>query len=48
MGDVRFAARAENPLKVQNIVNNNYSKFQDIYLPILRKMSSKIPNALTV
>ena len=48
MGDVRFSAGAENPLKVQNIVNNNYAKFQNIYLPILRKISNKIPNAFTV
>lgn len=48
MGDVRFSAGAENPFKVQNIVNHNYIKFQNIYLPILKKMSSKIPNALKV
>jgi hypothetical protein len=44
---VRFAAGAENPMKTQNIVNNNYGKFQEIYLPILKKFSSKIPTSLT-
>lgn len=48
LGDVRFAAGAENPMKTQNIVNNNYAKFQEIYLPILRKFSAKIPTSLTV
>lgn len=47
-GDVRFAAGAENPMKTQNIVSNNYAKFQDIYLPILRKFSSKIPTSLII
>lgn len=28
LGDVRFAAGAEDPLKVDNIVSNNYQRFQ--------------------
>jgi mitochondrial translocator assembly and maintenance protein 41 len=48
LGDVRFAAGAENPMKMHNIVNNNYLKFQEIYLPILRKFSAKMPTSLTV
>lgn len=48
MGDVRFAAGAENPNKIENIVNHNYSRFQDLYIPILKRFSLKIPTSLTI
>jgi hypothetical protein len=35
-------------MKTQNIVSNNYAKFQEIYLPILRKLSTKIPTSLII
>ena len=28
LGDVRFTAGAEDPLKIDNIVSNNYPRFQ--------------------
>lgn len=43
-----MTAGAEDPMKTQNIVNNNYALFQDIYLPILRKISTKMPSSLSL
>jgi hypothetical protein len=42
-GDIRFSAGAENPRKVQNIVNYSLSELSAIYLPLLTRISQTSP-----
>ena len=41
LGDVRFAAGAENPRKVYNIVENNYNGFYDVYYPLIKNLNAQ-------
>ena len=40
IGDIRFKLKAENPLKVQNLVKGNFQYLQEIYAPILENLQA--------
>ncbi|CCD24950.1 putative phosphatidate cytidylyltransferase NDAI_0E01340 [Naumovozyma dairenensis CBS 421] len=52
LGDIRYVLGAENPNKVQNIVDKNFTRFQSYYEPIYKDVvinnSSYLPVGFTI
>ncbi|ODV87127.1 hypothetical protein CANARDRAFT_26552 [[Candida] arabinofermentans NRRL YB-2248] len=47
IGDPRFKIGGENPNKVNNIVNNQFDKFREMYLPLLDNYFPKLIQRIT-